>query len=529
MYRTAKMPRILLTCCFLLTLMAGTVWAAPDLSNNEASHKPERNADGTYVLREAPELFWFAEAVNGGDTELNAVLEADIDLESQDFTPIGNEEQGYSGCFDGNGHEISGLSVNKEDNYAGLFGYVYFGTVKDLSVSGTVTGNSFVGGVAGKNYCGAIENCLSACAVAGNNQVGGITGMNESRTSASCVTGCLSVGLVTGTRSVGGIVGQNTHTASIGGAYVENCRNTGEVNGNYSNILGELVGGVVGYNYASLGLCTIAGCSNSGSVQGYINVGGVTGRNFAYEGTANVTQCYNTGTVSSMSIFKDEAIGGVAGSCNGIIGHSAQITECYSTGDVTGTAKNVGALVGKLTGANSTNNRGSGYAKVIRSYCLIDGEVNTDREVIGFIGTGASADEWTFSLTKNQFGEWESFHDWDAKVWHIRNHLSPAFSPVTARPTILAMDEPAAQVNMSWLSADTQSAKISVCSELDAIVWLAAYGTEGQFLAAQSAEITGGENPALTFDVAPGAKILKAFAVDSCFVPLCADISTQLQ
>ena len=310
--------------------------------------------DGTggdpYEIATAEELREFAKLVNGGKTDASAVLTDDIDLSSVcgpklndgssvSWTPIGTNSNEYTGTFDGNDHTISGLYINdSSDNYQGLFGYVS-GTVKDLGVSGRVSGpdsgtGNRVGGVVGRNS-GTVENCYNTGSVSGpdsgsGNRVGGVVGDNS-----GTVKNCYNTGTVTGTDDrVGGVVGYN----NIGGR-VTNCYNTGSVSGPDSGT-GNRVGGVVGYNISSVTNCYNT-CSVSGPDSGNSNqVGGVLGYNSSI---GNVTGCYNTGAVSG-----GEDVGGVVGSNS----FGATVTNCYNTGSVSGLDSGNSNYVGGVVGDN---------------------------------------------------------------------------------------------------------------------------------------------------------------------------------
>ena len=120
-------------------------------------------ANDPYKIATAEELWDFAKLVNGGKTTANAVLTDDINLSDKSWTPIGTSyANAYTGTFNGDGHTISGLYIDSSDtDYQGLFGYVGSeGTVQNLSVSGTVSGRMFVGGVVGENRNSAsVINC----------------------------------------------------------------------------------------------------------------------------------------------------------------------------------------------------------------------------------------------------------------------------------------------------------------------------------------------------------------------------------
>ncbi len=248
------------------------------------------------------------------DIDLSSVCSEE---EGVSWTPIGNSyNNAYTGTFNGDGHTISGLYIDSSDNdYKGLFGYLSTdgyntGTVQNLSVSGSVKGNRYVGGVVGRNG-GRITDCAFSGSVSGKISVGGVVGGNSG--SNGVVENCYNTGTVTGTRTddylggVGGVVGYNSGT-------VKNCYNTGKVTGSADS---SDVGGVVGWN----GSGSVENCYNTGSVTSSGNyVGGVAGYN-----SGTVENCYNTGTVSD-----GITSGGVVGQ------NSGSVTNCYF---LTGTAK----------------------------------------------------------------------------------------------------------------------------------------------------------------------------------------------
>lgn len=132
-----------------------------------------------FSIGTAAELAGLAALVNGTakDADNNPIaavnfsgktikLTADIDLNNQVWTPIGNGDSSFAffGTFDGNGYTISGLNV-PDTNAPGLFGCI-FGTVQNLIVKGSVTvGDEADGGdygEAGGVVCdnnGTVQNC----------------------------------------------------------------------------------------------------------------------------------------------------------------------------------------------------------------------------------------------------------------------------------------------------------------------------------------------------------------------------------
>ena len=232
-----------------------------------------------YQIATAADLLEFADKVNNkNQTSAWAELTANIDLNNQRWTPIGSDSSRYSGTFNGAGHTISGLYIDSSSaDDQGLFGYLSTdggntGTVQNLSVSGSVSGHLYVGGIAGRNG-GNVINCTFSGSVSGVNTVGGVVGDNR-----GTVENCYNTGSVTSSGSpVGGVVGYNDS-----GGSVTNCYNTGTVTGTDDYVGG--VGGVVGWNISS---GNVTNCYNTGAVSGGKYVGGVVGYN---RGT--VTGCY---------------------------------------------------------------------------------------------------------------------------------------------------------------------------------------------------------------------------------------------
>ena len=74
----------------------------------------EPNSDGVYEISTGAELAWFAAKVNDGTvSNANVVLKEDIDLGSQEWTPIGNKTTPFKGSIDGQNHRIRNLSITQ--------------------------------------------------------------------------------------------------------------------------------------------------------------------------------------------------------------------------------------------------------------------------------------------------------------------------------------------------------------------------------------------------------------------------------
>ena len=244
-------------------------------------------SDGTYTVTSADGLMNVAELVNGGKTDINITLDTDIDLTGKDWTPIGTDyDNSYKGTFDGGGHTITGLTFTTNDEFAGLFGWLNrAGTVKNVVMEGVqITSNQIyggsIGGVVGYGW-GTIENCSVSGSVSGTVYVGGVVGVQI----GGSITGCSSSATVKGTVDVGGVAGQTNSSATLTACYA-----TGNViieMAPKKNIAG---GGLVGMNAgSSLLACYATGnVTSTGSSTGYMHIGGFLGNNYANVMTA----CY---------------------------------------------------------------------------------------------------------------------------------------------------------------------------------------------------------------------------------------------
>ena len=242
--------------------------------------------DGSYTVYNADGLMNIAELVNGGKTDINITLDKNIDLTGKAWTPIGTDyDKSYKGTFDGGGHTITGLTFTRNDKYAGLFGWLNkAGTVKNVVMEGVqITSNQIyggsIGGVAGYSW-GTIENCSVSGSVSGTVYVGGVVGAQID----GSITGCSSSATVKGTVDVGGVAGQTN-----GGATLTACYATGNVIIEIDPVKNISGGGLVGMNGGNgLFACYATGnVTSTGSSTGNVHIFGLLGDNYT-----TVTACY---------------------------------------------------------------------------------------------------------------------------------------------------------------------------------------------------------------------------------------------
>lgn len=233
----------------------------------------------TYTVYNADGLMNIAKLVNGGKSDINITLDTDIDLTGKDWTPIGTDyDNSYKGTFDGGGHTITGLTFTTNDEYAGLFGWLNrAGTVKNVVMEGVqITSNQIyggsIGGVVGYSW-GTIENCSVSGSVSGTVYVGGVVGAQI----GGSITGCSSSATVKGTVDVGGVAGQTNSSATLTACYA-----TGNVTIEINPAKNIAGGSLVGMNAgSSLLACYATGnVTSTGSSTGKVHIGGFLGNNY---------------------------------------------------------------------------------------------------------------------------------------------------------------------------------------------------------------------------------------------------------
>ena len=243
-------------------------------------------SDGSYTVTSADGLMNVAELVNGGKSDINITLDTDIDLTGKDWTPIGTDyDNSYKGTFDGGGHTITGLTFTTNDEYAGLFGWLNrAGTVKNVVMEGVqITSNQIyggsIGGVVGYSW-GTIENCSVSGSVSGTVYVGGVVGAQI----GGSITGCSSSATVKGTVDVGGVAGQTNSSATLTACYA-----TGNVIIEIDPTKNISGGGLVGFNGGNgVRACYATGnVTSTGSSTGNVHIFGLLGDNYT-----TVTACY---------------------------------------------------------------------------------------------------------------------------------------------------------------------------------------------------------------------------------------------
>ena len=262
------------------------------------------------------------------------VLTKNIDMsEMEGQSPIGTATYKFTGTFDGAGYTISGLNIDTTSDtgtypYAGLFGLVNKGTIKNLTVEGTITGKQSAGGIAGWARGATIINCHNYATVtttSTSNGAGGILGFGDfNGTNISvAITNCTNHGNITAGAYAGGIYGlSQERTNTVQSLVITGCKNYGNVTVNSGNV----VGGIVGYHRCSAttgaNVFTINECANYGAISATSTAtnkgnyaGGIIGAalvsNNVTSTTITLTNLYNEGSVNAVNGVYEGGIGAV--------------------------------------------------------------------------------------------------------------------------------------------------------------------------------------------------------------------------
>ena len=238
---------------------------------------------------------------------------------AEGWEPIGNYDNPFPGNFDGNGHKITGLWIDRRTAHnIGLFG-VTNAAIKNLGLeiaTAGVRGYSSIGGLSGRQLNGSsITNSYTTGNVSGGDVVGGLVGVQFF---GSNITNSYATGNVSGGSDVGGLVGTQV-VSNITSSYA-----TGNVSGY------RQVGGLVGVQLFG---SNITNSYATGNVSGYRQVGGLVGMQVD---DSSITNSYATGNVSG-----NRQVGGLVGAQF----YDGNITNSYATGNLSGSGQ-VGGLVG---------------------------------------------------------------------------------------------------------------------------------------------------------------------------------------
>ena len=286
----------------------------------------------------------------GGYAGFTINLLANITIDEDNWTPIGKAADCcFSGTFEGNDNTISNLKISNQQ-YAGLFGYIKYGSVLELNLANVTISNnmSYTGAV-----CGYIEgkatsdkSAISSCKVlsgtikstTSSSYLGGIAGAMGTN---AYISACENSAAITSRSFTGGICGSVSAGSNGSIDVISECVNYGSITCNSSSY--NKVGGIVG-NILMAG--NVVDCVNKGNVKAGYYVGGIAGYMYGSNDNsrkATMTLCINDATVDAISTSNASYAGGIVG----YLGTFAKVDKGLNSGNVTGKKNYVGGVVGR--------------------------------------------------------------------------------------------------------------------------------------------------------------------------------------
>ena len=387
------------------------------------------------------------------------VLVANIDLSSIDnWQPIGDTANRFTGSFDGQGYQISGLNSSGYQ-YAGLFGRVDGGSISNLGVlvgtiSSSPSNNTYAGGLVGRANNSPISD--SYVIVAGNissySHAGGLVGQSTGQINNSYAE---VGGNISSSSSAGGLVGEST--GQINNSYAE-------VGGNISSVADffSSAGGLVG---ESTGQINNSYAIVAGNISSPL-AGGLAGQ-VVSDGSISNSYAVVGGNISFSDPDSSPYAGGLVGLLNGSTSNSYAVVG----GDISSSSR-AGGLVG---GADSYSSISNCYYSASRkssegSFDNTEGTFQTVAQLRSLTATGtgwmafydASSAPAHLLITDTSV----TFATGDRRLWHFGDNaqlpiLNPSPAQVSAsdlslyraRQHFVATASSTTQVNLSWSSA----------------------------------------------------------------------------
>ena len=307
----------------VVSVWDGSSVSVPTVEADPATGEP------VYVVDEASDLAWFAQVVNGTLTRAATVAEydfkltADIDLGNHPWTPVGiNEQQYYTGTFDGGNHTIRNLNIVETEAkegkaYIGFFGYAKNATIKNLNFENVNLNIACLDIDHSQGHIGAVAGSLE-----GTSTIENVTVKGDIKVKATQdANGASRVAVVAGGNSYGDVTMKNVHVIANEGSYLIANNNTGA-------LAGQLQGKSVFENCSS----------NIDVTVNKFFAGGIIG---LAAGDQTFTNCKTTGNISVVAGREGRAhdhyrVGGIAGGWADGAKNVCTLTGCSYTGKLTG-------------------------------------------------------------------------------------------------------------------------------------------------------------------------------------------------
>ena len=316
--KNGKWLALLLALMLSLSMISTTAFADSDAWDD---YTPEEFSvgDGTeanpYQIANTAQFYYFTQHCENK----YYVLTNDIDLEGREFPIISK----FAGVLDGDSHKIVNLNITSSTSGCTAMIAICTGTVKNLSVYGTVTSSAQrTAAIVGLLNGGKIENCKNYCTInaKGGGFTGGIAGyFSDYMGSNAEISNCANLGSINTSSvaaSIAGLVSYFNSTQDGSGGSIDeipsitSCQNVADISGKYA-------AGICGYQYGT----TISKCVNTGKITG--NYAGGIVFNAYSENCLSVTRTQNESSHEYYNFYSYSKC-------------SSFIHDCYNTGEVSG-------------------------------------------------------------------------------------------------------------------------------------------------------------------------------------------------
>jgi hypothetical protein len=291
---------ITIVCIGLFTTQLNAQTATAPSAGNGSTSNP-------YEIANLDNLYW----IYANTTEWNKhyIQTADINAaacstwnSNTGWMPIGNTTTKFTGSYDGNGFDISGLRINRTSSttgrYQGLFGVIEDATLTEIRmVSVNINAYDYVGAITGSSVNSSIDNChvsgtVSTPLSSGSDYAGGWCGI-YTHANPTTITNGTNAANVSSYEYVGGFFGYLNAPLSF-----NNCTNTGNISASGSTSASDYAGGLVGYSvYNAITFRpSYISCINTGTIAASAgNAGGIVGR----INKGRIVGCSNSGNITS--------------------------------------------------------------------------------------------------------------------------------------------------------------------------------------------------------------------------------------
>ena len=432
------------------------IFYSPAVIKAQTATAPSGSGTGAdpYLIASLNNLYWVTQNPTSWVKYFKQT--ADIDASSSSnwnggkgFSPIGTLANAFAGIYDGNGHTINGIYIKDASAFRiGLFGLFFGGIVKNLGVTNVnITGGNFVGGIVGGCIGGAIDNCYSTGTVIGDTTVGGIVGGGYAASNALfnlpfSMTGCHSDCIVEGKSTAGGIIGETAGYSSPNNiSNITDSYSTGWVACSYIN------GGLIG----RASLCKISTCYSHSTVVYGLSSNNTydTGGLIAYADSSVINNCYCT--FNSLLGIGD-LFGGLVGlNLASTINNSYAVFSLTLDGGITPSTFHIGGLVGQNQVGHINN---SFWDETASGLTYSDGGIGKTisqmKSSVTFLTAGWDPSIW---YRDNSYNNGYPYLAWQKPTGtSLLAPLAPSGSGTSADPYQIASLN-----NLLWLSQDSSS------------------------------------------------------------------------